>query len=590
MGDVERLEKPFSKEEVFEALEDCCGEKAPGPNGFSMPFGSLHGTLGAEDLKDFRPISLVGGLYKWLAKVLANRLKGVLAKVISLSQNAFVEGQQIIDAVLIANEAIDSILKINNGAILCKLDIKKAYDHVNWSFLLAVLGKMGFGGRWCSWIKWCLSTVNFSVSVNGSPTGFFQGSRGLRQGDPLSPYLFVIVMEAFSCLMKIAIVGDFLTPSKEDQLTHLCWLLMWFEALSGLKVNMEKSELIPIDRVENVGELADEYGYKVGNLSSTYLGMPLGAPFKSIGVWDGIDERFRKRLAMWKRQYISKGGRITLIRSTLSNLPIYFMSIFHLPRAVRMRLDKIQRDFLWGGGSRAKTSLSKVIRRKYGEEIGGWRSCEIREAYGVGDGKNVRFWKDKWCGTSPLSEAFPSLFALATSKEAWVNEVWTVEGDRRGSWTPTFNRSFNDWEMEEVGRLLCYLEGKMVRVDEEDRVSWVKSKDGVFLVKSLYKALQPASSALFPSKIIWRSCAQPKISFFVWEASWGRVLTLDRLQKRGWVLANRCFLCQKCGESINHLLLHCEKTREIGETPLGQEEEGDVAFGAIMLVLGYLED
>ena len=70
---------------------------------------------------------------------------------------------------------------------------------------------------------------------------------------------------------------------------------------------MEKSELIPIGRVENVGELADEYGYKVGNLSSTYLGMPLGAPFKSIGVWDGIDERFRKRLAMWKRQYISKG-------------------------------------------------------------------------------------------------------------------------------------------------------------------------------------------------------------------------------------------------------------------------------------------
>ena len=114
-----------------------------------------------------------------------------------------------------------------------------------------------------------------------------------------------------------------------------------------------------------------------------------------------------------------------------------------------------------------------------------------------------------------------------------------------------------------MGRLLCYLEGKMVRVDEEDRVSWVKSKDGVFSVKSLYKAMQPASSALFPSKIIWRSCAQPKISFFAWEASWDKVLTLDRLQKKGWVLANRCFLCQKCGESIDHLLLHYERTREV---------------------------
>ena len=136
---------------------------------------------GVEDLKDFRPISVVGGLYKWLAKVLANRLKRMLAKVISFSQNAFVEGRQIMDTILIVNKAIDSILKSNRGAILCKLDIEKAYDHVDWSFLLSVLGKMRFGGRWCSWIKWCLSTVSFSVLVNGSLTGFFQGSRGLRQ-------------------------------------------------------------------------------------------------------------------------------------------------------------------------------------------------------------------------------------------------------------------------------------------------------------------------------------------------------------------------------------------------------------------------
>ena len=112
-------------------------------------------------------------------------------------------------------------------------------------------------------------------------------------------------------------------------------------------------------------------------------------------------------------------------------------------------------------------------------------------------------------------------------------------------------------------RLFCCLEGKKVRGDEEDKVKWMTSKDGDFSVKSLYRTMQLGSLAFFPSKIIWNSCVQPKLSFFAWEASWGRVLTLDLLQKRGWVMTNRCFLCHKSEESIDHLLIHCEKTREV---------------------------
>ncbi|RVW65895.1 Transposon TX1 uncharacterized 149 kDa protein [Vitis vinifera] len=415
VGDVERLEKPFSEEEVFEALEDCCGEKTPGPDDFSMAFWqfawdfvkeevmnlfrqfhetgrfvrSLNATFlvlipkkgGVEDLKDFKPISLVGGLYKCLAKVLANRLKGVLAKVISLSQNAFVEGRQIMDAILIANEAIDSILKSNNGAILCKLDIEKAYDHMDWSFLLAVLGKMDLE----------------------------EGLKGLKARRP--PFALSI-------------------------------------------------------------QLADEYGYKVGNLPSTCLGMPLGAPFKSIGVWDGIEERFRKRLAMWKRQYISKGGRITLIRSTLSNLSIYFMSIFHLPMAVRMKLEKIQRDFLWGGGSLEQKP--HLVR---------WPIvCEDKSKGGLGV-KSLGLFNKAFLGKWSWRFANEKKSPLESDDQKevrggnWRMEIFLdSEGDRRGSWTPTFNRPFNDWEMEEVGRLLCYLEGKMVRVDEEDRAGELQAQ------------------------------------------------------------------------------------------------------------------
>ena len=229
---------------------------------------------------------------------------------------------------------------------------------------------MGLGNRWLSWIKWCVSTAYFSVLFNGSPVGFFQISRGLRQGNPISPYLFVIGMEALSMLVQRAVEGNFLFGSRvairggegeviahlfyvddtllfcepnKDQIKFMSWTLMWFEAMSGPRINLSKSEIISIGPVGNVDELALELGCGVGSLPTSYLGPPLGAPHKASGVWDSVEERFRKRLASWKTQYISKGGRITLIRSTLSSLPIYYLSLFRMSQKVCNRLEKIQR-------------------------------------------------------------------------------------------------------------------------------------------------------------------------------------------------------------------------------------------------------
>ena len=146
-----------------------------------------------------------------LAKVLAYRLKKVVGKVVSTAQNAFVTGRQILDASLIANEVIDSWQKRKEKGLICKLDIEKAYDSINWKFLLKVLQKMGFGFKWLGWMWSCLFSAKFSVLVNGVSAGFFPSTKGIRQGDPLYPYLFVMGMEVLDVLIRRAMEGEFLS-------------------------------------------------------------------------------------------------------------------------------------------------------------------------------------------------------------------------------------------------------------------------------------------------------------------------------------------------------------------------------------------
>ena len=226
--DANWLDRPFEEEEVLRVINDFNGDKAPSPDGFSMAFfQSCWGILKTKimavfhnfhtqamfeksfnasflalipkkvdvvEVEDFWPISLVGEIYKIISKVLANRLRRVAHVLISDSQNAFVKGRQILDSVLIAFECIDSRFKSRVLGVLCKLDVEKAYDHVYWDFLMYMLQRCSFSKKWRKWIWYYISTVKFSILINGSPSDFFGSSRGLRQGDPLSPLLFDIVM------------------------------------------------------------------------------------------------------------------------------------------------------------------------------------------------------------------------------------------------------------------------------------------------------------------------------------------------------------------------------------------------------------
>ncbi|RVX00991.1 LINE-1 reverse transcriptase-like [Vitis vinifera] len=606
LQDAESLETPFAENEIHSALMEMNGDKAPGPDGFTVAFWqdawdfakeeimemfkefhehssfvkSLNNTFlvlipkksGAENLGDFRPISLVGGLYKLLAKVLANRLKKVIGKVVSIAQNAFVKGRQILDASLIANEVIDSWQKRKEKGLICKLDIEKAYDSINWKFLMKVLQKMGFGPKWMGWMWSCVSSAKFSILVNGVPAGFFPSTRGLRQGDPLSPYLFVMGMEVLDVLIRRAVEGGYISgcnirggsrtslnishlffaddtivfcEASKEQVSHLSWILFWFEAASGLRINLAKSEIIPVGDVEDILELAAELGGRVGSLPSHYLGLPLGVPNRATSMWDGVEERIRRRLAFGKT-------------------------------SVAKRVEKTQRDFLWGGGNlEGKVHLVKwdavctekhkgglglrriatlnrallgkwiwrfaceknnfwnqVITTKYGQEDYGWRPKK---------GSKIKFWKDRWCTDIPLSQRFNQLFVLAVHRDATIEEMWDQDSGQ-GDWKLVFVRDFNDWEMDMVGELLHTLRGYRPSL-EDDSVVWKQGRNGIFKIKEAYRQLDKPNVTVFPARRIWVDRVPTKVCFFAWEATWGKVLTLDRLQLRGVHLPNCCFLC-----------------------------------------------
>ena len=157
---------------------------------------------GANSLDQFRPIALCNVMYKIITKLIAERLKPFLATLISEEQGGFVGGRQILDGVVIASEAIHSMATSKEKAMFIKLDLAKAYDRVSWEFLGHLLHAFGFDMEWVDWILSCVTSPSFSVLINGEPTDLFSASRGIRQGDLISPYLFIIMAEGLGRFIK----------------------------------------------------------------------------------------------------------------------------------------------------------------------------------------------------------------------------------------------------------------------------------------------------------------------------------------------------------------------------------------------------
>ena len=179
-------------------------------------------------------------------------------------------------------------------------------------------------------------------------------------------------------------------------------------------------------------------------------------------------------------------------------------------------------------------------------------------------GDIVKFWIDQWCGDLPLQLSFSVVYGIATNREAFVAsslERLGIEAQR--SWSVRFFRGPNDWELGEVEDLLCTLGSNLSQFVNGDRLRWKQTKNGDFDICLFYNKLRGPLPIIFPWKGIWKVKAPWRVSFFVWTATWDKILTGDNLWGRGFDFIDWCIMCRCNGETVDHLLLHCEKVYQL---------------------------
>jgi len=272
----------------------------------------------------------------------------------------------------VANEIVDEARKFKKELIIFKVDFEKAYDTVDWGYLDEVMSKMGFPTLWRKWIKECVGTA--TVLVNGSPTDEFPLGRGLRQGDPLSPFLFLLAAEGFNVLMESLTRHNLFSGFQVGinatiTVSHLqfaddtlilgdkSWaniramraILLLFQSLSGLKVNFSKSYLVGVNVASSwLSEAAMVLNCRVGIIPFLYLGMPIGGNSRRLSFWEPLLNRLKSRLSGWSSKHLSFGGRLILLKSVLSSLPVYALSFFKAPTGIISSIESLFNCFFLG--------------------------------------------------------------------------------------------------------------------------------------------------------------------------------------------------------------------------------------------------
>jgi hypothetical protein len=658
--DLSELENPFEENEIKKVIMQLPAEKSPGPDGFIGIFYKKCWSIVEHDLKEalravpftenpmigsdqrnkysaytkkdgatrvvvFRPISLINSLAKIITKILEDRLAPRLNEIVSGCQNAFIKKRCIHDNFVYVQSVIKALHKAKRPTLFIKLDISKAFDSLNWVFLLESLQALGFGQKWRDWIATILASSSSKVLLNGTPGKKFKHARGLRQGDPLSPMLFILAIDPLHILIELAAHHNIIQPIlpraarlrcslyaddatlfanlDRQELHHINQLLKVFGDCSGLRVNLNKTEIFPIRCTEaTTAEALVDFPGKILSFPGKYLGLPLHTrKLRRVDVQPLID-KIGGRLPGWKGKFLSSAGRETLVKSVLTSQPIYFLTVFPVQNWLIKQIDRLRRSFLWKGEQPEKVNgghclvnwptvctpkemgglgildlerLARALRLRWcwyqwkheerpwvGLDIPcdktDWELFNASTVVTVGKGNKTNFWHSSWVnGTSPKNLA-PLLFKRSKRKnfsvrkalqdDYWINQIYPL--------------SLGE-EIREYVALWEAIRLQSCNPEVEDEIRWRWTSDGQYSTRSAYRIQFKGRTRRANITPIWKAKTEPKCRIFAWILLHRKILTANNLEKQGWPNDPICKLCDKEPETPTHLCKDCDFTNAV---------------------------
>ncbi|XP_026428870.1 uncharacterized protein LOC113324796 [Papaver somniferum] len=527
--------------DLFNAIANCWSMRKI-PNSINSSFIVLIPKNSRSDaIKDYRPIGLSNFFFKIITKIMATRLGAVLNKLISEEQVAFMKGINIHENIALASELINEInIERKHGNVGLKLDISQAFDTVSWDFIAEVFRQYGFSNSWCKWVPNILSSARISVMLNGFPEGYFSITRGLRQGDPLSPLIFFLI---------------------EDVLSRNLSKLFVNNSMQVMCVNFAKRKFyFGGDKSSRAIVISNYLGIERVMFPDKYLGIQLKPGFvRHIHVRQVV-EKIMDKLAGWKGKLLSFQARIVLIKSVISSYVIHSMAVYIWPCTVIKQVERTIRNFLWSGDAEKRKYFTvlydDLCLPKHEGGLG------IKKLNDVNRAMLMKLW-----------------ISIRDSNKIWDRflraKYFKLNGNlinyKLGSSAKVSDIIFDGaWVIPEKTRELMIrcnidVENLPVIAGAEDYKIWDLDSKGVFSVKSAKAALKLPAEVVPCANLFSRQVVHSTLCVQYWKI-WAKQCCASEdniIKKTGRSMPTLCRLCRKSGETLSHITWHCRVARRI---------------------------